>query len=112
MKLREWLLLISLLCLAPTAMAHDNVAPLDELTVSTKVINQSALQYDDGCIDCHDPANENCADTDCCSLCTAGISLLGLGTNTPTVTRDSAGNLESEEIVPTVLPPPFRPPIV
>ena len=112
MNLREWLLLISLLSLAPMAMAHDTTPPIDEVTPSTEVINQPAPQSDYGCIDCDEPVSGNCADTDCCSLCTAGISLTGSDANKPRLTRESADSPETEKIVPTVLPPPFRPPIV
>jgi hypothetical protein len=105
MKLREWLLLISLLCLAPMASAHDGGASLDEAA------GQPVSQNNVDCIDCSEPAGEDCTLVDCCSLCAAGISPGG-----PKISsagkRESVDYPEAGAIVPAVLSPPFRPPIV
>lgn len=108
MKLREWLLLLSLLCMTPMAMAHGVASPMDE------VASQSAPTGDASCIECGDPFGDDttgdCYETSCCSLCTTGLPSDG-HTNTPAVTRIASVGLGAEAIAPPVFSPPFRPPI-
>ena len=102
--LRKCLLLVAVLYLAPAAIALEAAAGHAAMPAMGDTCTPGSSAGGHG-------GEETCADSGCCSVCSAGLVVVRVHAAAPPVLRDVLAVREHGPLARAEFPPPFRPPI-